>query len=52
MKKHEQSAVPFLPVGRDFYPFAHDVNNYDPLGSYTGNTSELDTIPVQDADDL
>lgn len=52
MKKHDETAVPFFPVGRDFYPFAHEVNNYDPLGSYTGNPSAHDNIPVQDADDL
>lgn len=52
MKKHEGTDIPFIPVGRDFYGFAHEQNSFDPLGSYTGRTPDRDERPVQDADDL
>lgn len=52
MKNYDRSDIPFLPVGREFYAFAHEMNNFDPLGSYTGRTPDNDEIPVQDADDL
>ena len=28
------------------------INDFDPLGSYTGKVKECDETPVQDADDL
>jgi len=52
MKNHEREQIPFIPVGRDFYRFAHEQNSFDPLGSYTGRTPDRDEVPVQDADDL
>ena len=52
MKKHDNTEIPYLPTGRDFYGFAYEMNRFDPLGSYTGRTAERDEVPVQDADDL
>lgn len=52
MSKFDRSDIPYLPVSRDFYDFAREVNNFDPLGSYTGKTREDEEKPVQDADDL
>jgi hypothetical protein len=52
MKKHDNTEIPYLPTGRDFYGFAYEMNRFDPLGSYTGRTAECDEVPVQDADDL
>ena len=52
MKKHDENKIPFIPVGRDFYGFAHAQNDFDPLGSYTGKVKDLAEKPVQDADDL
>ena len=52
MKRHHDSNIPYLPVNREFYGFVHEVDNFDPLGSYTGKTREQNETPVQDADDL
>ena len=52
MSKFDRSDIPYLPVSRDFYDFTREVNNFDPLGSYTGKIREDEVKPVQDADDL
>jgi len=52
MRKREDDQIPFIPVGRDFYRFAQEMNSFDPMGSYTGRTPDRDDTPVQDADDL
>ena len=52
MKNKEFEHNPFIPVGRDFSRFAHEQDQFDPFGSYTGRPQDRNEIPVQDADDL
>ena len=52
MKNKEFEHNPFIPVDRDFNRFAHEQDEFDPFGSYTGRPQDRNAIPVQDADDL
>ena len=52
MKKQRDKKVPFPPPGFGFGGLANSDPTFDPLGSYTGRTTEKFEIPVQDADDL
>jgi len=52
MKKNESKTTPFYHFGSDFDNHISGNTSFDPLGSYTGRTPDLDEVPVQDADDL
>ena len=52
MKKHKDVRIPFPVPPLGFGGIVSSQPSFDPLGSYTGLTADLDEIPVQDADDL
>ena len=52
MGKKENGKNRFPPPALGFGGSGRGESNFDPLGSYTGNASNKDEIPVQDADDL
>lgn len=52
MGKKESEKNQFPPPALGVGGSGRGQRNFDPLGSYTGNASNRDEIPVQDADDL